>query len=155
MGPHHSNLPAAPVPMTFMDDTTTAFPPINAQGGSIEPFWFTTNENVSISQTVQSHQSPPASESMLYPGDAIPYVYPGDPTPQMARPQMRHPKKTTSRAVRPKKLTTPSSVAYLDVWQPPPSFSTLQHQRRRIRTGNARHTMADMSVAAPRLSLHP
>ena len=54
------------------------------QGGSTEPFWFKNNQNNKISQTSQSHQFPPAS--MLYPGDVIPYVYPGDPTPQMARP---------------------------------------------------------------------
>jgi hypothetical protein len=134
MEPHHSNLPAAPVPMTFMDNTTTAF--ANAQGGSTEPFWFKNNQNNPISQTSQSHQLPPVSESMLYPGDAIPYVYPGDPTPQMARPQMHHPKKSTSSHVaRPKKCMSSSSVASQGLPASlPPSFSTLQHQRRRIRT---------------------
>jgi hypothetical protein len=60
-----------------MDNTSTAFAPINAQGGSTEPFWFK-KQNSTISRASQSHQLSPASESMSYPGDAIPYVYPGD-----------------------------------------------------------------------------
>src|ERR1700733_6883664 len=105
MGPPPSNWPTtspmAPVPMTPMDNTSTAFAPINAQGGSTEPFWFK-KQNSTISRASQSHQLSPASESMLYPGDAIPYVYPGDPsTSRMALPQMRHPNKsTTSHSAR-------------------------------------------------------
>ena len=164
MGPPPSNWPTTspmtPVPMTPMHDISTAFAPINAQGGSTEPFWFK-NQNNTISRASQSHQLSPASESMLYPGDAIPYVYPGDPsTSRMAHPQMRRPKRSTtshSARSRAKKLKTSSSVAcktksqglqgapgYLDVWQPPPSFSNMQQQRRRMLQHTPKWEMLDI-----------